>query len=103
MVYYPVLMSVFRYLKNVLPPPIPVKLRRVSMKKHDGLCIDCGDHFLIKIDKTLPEPTAIDVAMHEFSHILSWDKDKDIHGLSWGKAYSLVYRTYLKWNEQNHA
>lgn len=94
--YYPVLMSVFRYLKSALPPPMSVIIRRVPMNKHDGLCIDRGDHFLIRIDRRLPEAVAIDVLIHEYAHVLSWGKSKDVHGHQWGIAYSLVYRTFLE-------
>jgi hypothetical protein len=38
----------------------------------------------------------IDILVHEWAHILAWDAPGDEHGGAWGRAYSRVYRIYLK-------
>lgn len=93
--------SALRYLKKSLPLEHTVHVNRVKTPKdRDGDCCFRNDKFYIRIDKTLPEYYAIDVLLHEMAHVLAWDKDKlDYHGTNWGKAYSLVYRTFLEWNK----
>ena len=88
--------KVWRILKKKIPFDYPVKLRRKLLSKNDGECKFCRDHFVICIDKKLPEYYAVEVLLHEIGHVLSWDKDTDFHGPNWGKAYSFVYRTYLE-------
>jgi hypothetical protein len=96
--------SLVRYFRENLSPPSPVTVRRVRLRPGlDGWCA-CGRRgFTIKIDRRLPEYFAIEVLIHEFAHVLSWGKDKNPHGVEWGKAYSLVYRKFLEWNEQQRA
>lgn len=92
---------VIRFLKKTLPPEYPVRVRRTNIANNlDGDCKLKDGQFFIRIDKTLPEYYAIDVLLHEFAHCLAWGKDDDHHGLNWGKAYSLVYRTFLEWNNK---
>ena len=55
--------------------------------------------FLIKINASLNEDTAIETAIHEASHIFSWFAPGDDHGLHWGKSYSKTYNIYLNWLE----
>jgi hypothetical protein len=64
----------------------------------DGQCVFHNNKFVITIKNNLPEYYSIDVLLHEWSHVVSWDKEKDIHGLEWGKAYSKVYRKFLEWS-----
>lgn len=89
-----------RHLRKTLDLSHPIKIRRVKMKENDGECKFLNGKFIIRINKSLPEFAAIDVALHEFAHAISWNKDKDMHGIQWGKAYSLVYRKFLEWNEK---
>lgn len=78
----------------------PFKLRRIKMPNGvDGDCFFDGKDFIIRIEKSLAEYYAIDVLVHETSHILSMDKEPDDHGPKWGKSYSLIYRKFLEWNE----
>ena len=75
--------------------PLCVK-RCIVPKDREGDCDLCKRKFIIRIDKKLPEYFALDVLIHEVAHALSWNKDKDEHGLNWGKSYSKVYRIFLK-------
>lgn len=93
--------SIFRkvcaFLKENAECEYPIKIRRVKLSsKFDGLCEFKGDHFLIKISKNLESEHMIDVLIHEVAHAMSWGMDKDIHGPSWGLAYSKIYRKFLK-------
>ena len=85
----------FFKMSNIVDKPISV--RRLRLRDGlDGQCEKNKDRFLIKINVDLPENYSIDVLLHEIAHALSWDKDADIHGPSWGKAYSKVYRMFLE-------
>lgn len=53
--------------------------------------------FYIRIDRNLDEEIAVNIVLHEWGHILSWNKPGDDHGIEWGKAYSKVYRMYERW------
>jgi len=75
----------------------PISIRRVKIREGlDGLCEKKKDKFIIKINQNLSENYSIDVLIHEFAHILAWDKDSDMHGPNWGRAYSKVYRLFLE-------
>ena len=85
------------FLKKKYPDQ-RVNIRRTTVPaKFDGMCEQKKDNsFTIRIDKNLPEYYSIDVLLHEFAHVLSWSKDKNVHGNNWGIAYSKVYRAYLE-------
>lgn len=75
----------------------PILVRRVSLNASlDGQCELKDNKFLIKINRNLPENYSIDVVLHEVAHAVAWEKDSDIHGNNWGKAYSKVYRLFLE-------
>lgn len=79
----------------------PICTRRTRMPRgFDGDCSLNRGKFIIRIDSSLPEYYAIDVLLHELSHCLAWEKEEDIHGPSWGVAYSEIYRKYLEWHEK---
>jgi hypothetical protein len=43
------------------------------------------------------EHEAIETALHEWAHVIAWDLcSADDHCDEWGKAYSRVYRAFLK-------
>ena len=73
----------------------PVSVRRVKMC-NDGDCGYRNKKFYIRINNSLSETESIDALIHEVGHILAWHKEGDDHGLEWGKAYSRVYRIFLK-------
>lgn len=79
-------------------PALKVEVKRTKIsKKFDGFCMFKNGLFKISICNQLKESEAIDALLHEFAHCLSWEKEKNEHGLQWGKAYSIVYRAFLKW------
>ena len=91
--------SCVRFIKKHLPLEHPVSVRRVTTPiGRDGDCDFRNEKFHIRIDRELTETYAIEVFLHEYAHCLSWEQEEDCHGIKWGKAYSLVYRTFLKWN-----
>lgn len=74
-----------------------VQVRRLKLAKDAyGDCTRWRGKFTIKISNELDENHAIDIFLHEWAHILAWDAPGDDHGAAWGKAYSRVYRIYLK-------
>jgi len=91
--------QIVRLLKENCPADMPVKVRRVKVP--DDRFGDCGqleDHYLIRISNKLKEEQAIDILIHEYSHVMSWHKcKKDDHCDEWGKSYSRIYRIYLNY------
>ncbi|MCK9459728.1 MAG: hypothetical protein M0R80_08825 [Proteobacteria bacterium] len=105
-------MKNFHQVSNVLKKHFPnykVSIRRVVVPPDiAGECCllptrkKCKQ-FMIKIDHSLDEDAAILILLHEWSHILSWQARGDDHGIEWGKAYSRIYRVYLKdWIEKEN-
>lgn len=87
--------KVAKFLRNNNLADKPVVIRRCKLKKDfDGLCEKKKNKFIISINKNLSENYSVDVMLHEVAHAVSWDKDNEVHGLSWGKAYSRVYRLF---------
>ena len=85
------------FLKKSKLAPEPVSILRVKLRDTlDGQCELKDDKFIIKINRKLPENYSVDVLLHEIAHAVAWDKDTDVHGPNWGKAYSKVYRLYLE-------
>lgn len=94
---YSLFYQVARFLQKKMKYTSPFHVRRLELgTKLDGSCEEKGPRFLIKINKNLPANHAIDVLIHEVAHAAAWKKDKDIHGINWGKAYSKIYRIFLK-------
>lgn len=89
--------EVSSFLKNSNLVFDPISIRRSKIRKGlDGLCEKKDNKFLIKININLAEDYSIDVLIHEFAHAVAWEKDTDIHGPNWGRAYSKVYRMFLE-------
>lgn len=87
-----------RFLKDSFPQDYPVSVRRVKMSKaYDGDCELKKKYFLVRINNRLPEHVAIDTLLHEYAHCVAWNKCMvDHHCSEWGKAYSKIYRAFLK-------
>jgi hypothetical protein len=88
--------KVATFFKNSNLVDKPVNIRRSKLKGLDGICEDKNDKFVIKVNQELSENHSIDVLIHEFAHAVAWDKDVNIHGPNWGKAYSKVYCIFLE-------
>lgn len=95
--------SLVAFLKKKYPD-FRVSIRRTTLpERFDGLCAQKKDNtFSIRIDKTIPERYVIDVLLHEFAHVMAWEKDSNVHGVNWGIAYSKLYRAYLEEFRKNH-
>jgi len=90
--------QVVRLLKKKCPADMPVKVRRLKVPNDRfGDCSQNDDHYIIRICNKLEEEQAIEILLHEYSHVISWYKcSKEDHCNEWGKAYSRVYRIFLK-------
>lgn len=88
----------FVYLLKKKYPQYRVCVRRLPIsQKLFGDCDKLSDgSFRIRISRELDEHLAIQTLIHEMAHILAWDKPGDDHGAAWGRAYSQVYRVYVK-------
>lgn len=86
------------FLKKNYPQPFPVSVRRVNLgETYDGCCQFKGSYFLVSVNRNLPEHQAIETLLHEYAHVIAWNKCKnDDHCDEWGKAYSRLYRAFLK-------
>ena len=98
----PTFNQVMRFLRYQCPPDHPVQVRRLSgLKEMYG---DCDlkksgkkQFFKIRINKDYDEDVTIDTLMHEWAHTVAWHKcTKEDHCNEWGKAYSKIYRMFLK-------
>lgn len=93
-------------LRKHVPPAYPISIKRqVLSNKTEGVCWKHGKKFFIVVSRTLSEPRAIDVLLHEWAHALAWNDlmdnaktddafNKLAHDASWGVAYSQVYQVY---------
>lgn len=97
------LRSLHSFVRDNLRLDVPVYYRRTMMpKEKHGDATLRKDYYLIRIDRRLSEEHAIEVLIHEYAHCLAWEKydGGTDHCHSWGKAYSEIYRLFLKWNRQ---
>ena len=90
--------QVVRMLKEKCPADMPVIVRRMKVPKDRyGDCSKKEDCYVIRICREISEQQAIDILIHEWAHAISWDKcSSENHCNQWGKAYSRVYRIFLK-------
>lgn len=90
--------KVISFLKRNFPHQFPVSVRRLDIPDDfDGDCQFKDDHFVIRISKILPEHEAVEALLHEYAHVLAWDKcTNDDHCDEWGKQYSRIYRHFLR-------
>ena len=88
------------YLKVKLPISRKVIVRRMKLPQgSDGDCSAVRGKFLVRISNKLSDGMAMETLIHELGHCLAYNRHGNEHGIEWGKAYSLVYREFLKWNE----
>jgi len=94
--------SLLRFLRRNVVLDYPLKVTRCKLPSDRlGDSDFRNEHFYIRIDKNLEMQQAIEILIHEMSHIVSWmsDNHHTEHGPKWGLAYSMVYRHYLAWLE----
>lgn len=83
----------------------PFRIRRVTVSKRAFAdCKKTKDGFLIRISKELDEPAAMEMCIHEVSHMLTWDEHLKgrTHGKKWAIAYSEVYSIYERVCDESH-
>ena len=85
-----------RKLRRVAPPRYPVFVRRCPLLPNEGGDCDLRERgkfkkFLIRINNSLDETSAVLLLMHEWAHCLAWG-DSPCHGKKWASAYSRVYQ-----------
>ena len=73
-----------------------VTVRRCKMPADDdGDCRQLAKHrLMVRVNKDLPEPVALEVLAHEYAHALSWDIEHErsvSHSSFWGVAYAECY------------
>lgn len=94
---YDLYRRIAKYFKNSNLADKPIVIRRVKLGgDSQGQCELKNGSYLIKISRILDENYSIDVMIHEVAHAVAWDKDPDVHGPNWGKAYSKIYRLFLE-------
>lgn len=99
--------QLIRLLHRECPPSLPIKVLTKNLYRQQlcGCCLaflsKSGkiNRFVLEIDSSLSQLTAIDTLLHEWAHAL----DQDLHGIarephraSWGKCYAKVWRVYSK-------
>ena len=98
-----------RLLRRRVPAALPVKVRWLDL---DGDYGDCSlvrkptPHFLIRIDRTLGNESALMILAHEWAHAVSWTAEHlEIadHGPEWGIAYARVWRALVGEDHGKHA
>lgn len=99
-------------LRRLCPPAFAVVIRTKNLAPSiEGTCARHRDRFVISIADRLNEKTAIEVALHEWAHALSWTHRLDSiarmpiddedhferlsHGPEWGVAYADVWRCFV--------
>lgn len=82
-------------LRQIIPIKDKISVRRVYLASEAGSCNKVGKKFIIKICKTLPTSAAILVLIHEFAHVLAWDREND-HDAVWGRCYAKCWRAFTK-------
>jgi hypothetical protein len=87
-----------KFLRAACPADLPVNVRRTKMSDAlDGDCSFRKEQYHIRVNRTLPEHEAIETLLHEWAHAVAWDRcHDDDHCDEWGKAYSRIYRAFLK-------
>lgn len=80
----------------------PVRRYTVTVRRckipadDDGDCRQIAKHkLMVRVNKNLSEPVALEVLAHEYAHALSWDIEHErsvSHSPFWGVAYAECYR-----------
>jgi len=95
----------FRNLRNfikkkvTLKYPISVRVLPIAADRYGDCYFDSKlKKFVIRIDKSISEDTAINTLIHEVAHCICYfEKEKEEHGKIFGNAYSKAYEIYEEW------
>lgn len=86
-------------LKRELPTDLPVKVRIVASVPggYRALCERKQDHYLIRIEKSVPLEWRYWLLAHEWGHLLDdWQAARDDHDASFGYWYSKAWNVIFK-------
>ncbi len=87
--------EVLTVLTNVLPVPFPVRLDWRKMEGFGESLVttkkDGKRSAVIRMRSGMEMDLAVEVLIHEFAHILSWDYHGRNHDAIWGIAYAEAY------------
>lgn len=89
-----------RWIAKAFPTTGSVTVKIVSRKQildeSDGTADETTAGYLIRIAADLSETTKIDTMMHEWSHIMVWDKTSDNyhHNPAWQRQYGAITAAY---------
>jgi hypothetical protein len=94
-----------RLLRKQCPVSRPVSVRYRDLSKEDlcGRCLVFADkagklsRFEIEIDPKLPDLVVIDSFMHEWAHVMDYDRNglsRKRHRQSWGVCYAQAWSSY---------
>lgn len=85
-----------RVIREIGPPSMPVRFRQNIPEDGDsfGICIENSDHYLIRLQKGLPESMLRETVIHELAHayLFTEHEFRTHHDAVWGVVYSEVYR-----------
>jgi len=104
------------YLRKKFPTRKPIKIQYADIE-YMGLTSETSKYFIITLNRildpcklntiknhlvfTYAHATLIDTLIHEWAHcVAGWSDDTNSHRLAWGKAYSQIYREYIKFNDK---
>lgn len=89
-----------RYLcKEYIGYKVSVQRKNIRVGSNACCYILEDSTFLIEINNTLSEDMAIQMLIHEFAHVLTWNAPEKHHGPIWGVAYAEVYEVWLRYLE----
>jgi hypothetical protein len=90
---------------------LPIRVRLVANMPGRDLadCVRRSDHYLVRVDRRLPDLLRWFVLLHELSHAVAWDESAEIdHNdcgdtgcLHYGCAYARLWREHH--HDQDHA
>jgi hypothetical protein len=57
---------------------LPIRVRLVKLRTANGTCDKKATHYLIEINRELPDEWKYEVLLHELAHALSWDDSAEV-------------------------
>lgn len=79
--------------------PVDAALAKTSEPGTVGTVEDAGPHYVLRIDPLLDYVHAMDVLMHEWAHMLRYERDPssfDLHDDAFWVAFGVIYRKVVE-------